>query len=117
MLNTCTLVGRLGDDPELKFSTDGLPITSLSLGFSCGKDKTGWITVTAFGKLANSLAEYLHRGAKIGVIGRLVQDSWETDSGEKRKTLKLIANSVEFISVNRQPKEGEYDNDNDDLPF
>ncbi|MFC1553157.1 single-stranded DNA-binding protein [candidate division KSB1 bacterium] len=116
MLNVITISGNLGADPEIRYDSDGNTIATLNLAFSCGKDKTGWIQVTAFRKLGDVVQQYLHKGAKIAVSGRLVQDSWETDSGEKRSKLQIIAQSIEFIKVNKQPKEGESQND-DDLPF
>ena len=122
MLNSCILVGNLGKDPEIFYSQDGDPIATFNLAFSSGKDKTGWIKITAFKKLAEIVEKFLAQGNRIGVAGRLTQNNWETNEGEKRSSIELIANSIEFIKVQKQPqeeentKEGEQSND-DDLPF
>jgi single-strand DNA-binding protein len=99
MLNLCIITGNLGQDPEIHYSSDGNPIASLNLAFKSGKDKTSWIKVTCFNKLAEISEQYLHKGAKITVVGSLDQEKWEKD-GSTRTGYKLIANSIEFVKVN-----------------
>jgi single-strand DNA-binding protein len=99
MLNFVILTGNLGQDPEIHYSADGNPIATLNLAFKSSKDKTGWVKVTAFNKLAEISEQYLHKGAKITVVGALDQEKWEKD-GTTRTSFKLIANSIEFVKVN-----------------
>ena len=80
-----------------------------------GKDKTSWIKVVAFKKLAEIVEKYLHKGARIGIVGTLDQQKWETDEGVQRSTFQLIANSIEFIKTDgRGFEEGQ---ENDGTPF
>ena len=108
MLNIVVLTGNLGADPEMHYTADGNPVASLNLAFRSGKDKTGWIKVTAFNKTAEIAEQYLHKGAKITVVGSLDQEKWEKD-GVTKTSFKIIANSIEFIKVNNSESE--------DVPF
>lgn len=115
MLNHCVLTGNLGADPEIHYSNEGDPISSFDLAFRFGRNNTGWIKVTCFNRVAEAAEKYLHKGASIGVSGTLTQDTWETQSKEKRTCLKLIAQSLEFIKTDgRGFENGE---PNSDLPF
>ena len=111
MINTCILTGNLGADPEIFYSSNGEPIATFNIAFRSGKDKTGWIKVVAFKKLAEIVEKYLHKGARIGIISTLDQQKWETDEGVQRSSFQLIANSIEFIKTDRRGFEDEHDND------
>ena len=99
MLNSCILTGNLGADPEVFYGSEGDPIATFNLAFKSSKKKTGWIKVTCFNKLAEITETYLHKGARIAVIGTLDQQKWETDEGATRTSYQLIANSIEFIKT------------------
>ena len=115
-MNLCILTGNLGNDPEVFYSSDGDPIASFNLAFKSGKDKTSWIKVTAFNKTAEVCEKYLHKGAKIIVNGSLSQDKWETDDGEKRSSMKVIANRIEFIKTDGRGFDNKQ-NEGDEPPF
>ena len=115
MLNQTVLTGNLGADPEVFYSSEGNPVATFNIAFRSGKDKTGWIKVVAFKKLAEIVEKYLHKGARIGIVGTLDQQKWETDEGVNRTSFQLIANSIEFIKVNNQ--EFEDGQDNNGTPF
>lgn len=107
-MNTVVLTGHLGADPESFYTpTDGTLIVNFSLAFRSTKEKTGWIKVACFNKNAEVAEKYLHKGAKIGVVGLLDQDKWETDQGEHRSAMKLIANAIEFIKTDGRGFDGE----------
>ena len=115
MLNNCILTGNLGADPEIFYSSEGEPVATFNMAFLSSKKKTGWIKITAFRKLAEVTEKYLHKGARIAVIGTLDQQKWETDEGVTRSTFQLIANSIEFIKTDgRGFEDGQ---DNDGTPF
>ena len=115
MLNNCLLTGNLGADPEVFYSSEGNPVASFNLAFRSTKKKTGWIRVTAFGRLAEVTEKYLHKGARIAVIGTLDRQKWETDEGVTRSSYQLICNSLEFVRTDgRGFEEGK---DNDEIPF
>lgn len=117
MINQTILTGNLGKDPDGFFTGDGQPITKFSLAFKCGKDKTGWINVVCFKRLAEVAAKFLHKGARIVIIGTLQQSKWESDEGVQKSSYELIANSLEFIKTDgRGFGEGQQAGD-DDIPF
>jgi len=105
-MNHSVLTGHLGADPETFFTGEGDPVSTFNLAFKSGKDKTSWIKCACFKKNAEIAQTYLHKGAKIAVIGSLQQDNWKTDGGESRSTLKLLANSIEFIKTDGRGFDG-----------
>lgn len=114
-----TIAGRLGKDPELKFSPNGTAVAKFSV-VTAGRRKDGdqwvdvdttWWNVTAFKRLAENVAESLTKGALVIVVGRLKQRSWETPDGEKRSTMELVADHVgpdltwDAAPVRREPRQ------------
>ena len=99
MLNVCTLTGNLGADSEVFYSSEGDPVATFNLAFRSSKKKTGWIKITCFNRQAEVAERYLHKGARIGVVGYLDQQKWETDEGVQRSSYQLIANTLEFIKT------------------
>ena len=95
-MNLSVLTGNLGADPEVFYSTDGVPLATFNLAFHSNKKKTNWLKVVCFNKLADVVQTYLHKGARITVQGALEQEKWEKD-GETRTSYKLLANSIDFI--------------------
>ena len=115
MLNSCVLSGNLGADPEVFYSSEGDPVATFNLAFRSSKKKTGWIKITCFQRLAEVAEKYLHKGARIAVIGYLDQQKWESDEGVQRSSFQLIANTLEFIKTDGR---GFDDSSNDnDLPI
>ena len=122
MLNQVILTGNLGADPEVFYASDGMPVASFNLAFLCSKKKTGWIKVTCFQRLAEVSAKYLHKGAKVAVMGTLDQHKWETEEGIPRSSFQVIANTLEFIKTDgrgfEQGQAGhEAENELEDVPF
>ena len=112
MLNTIVLIGNLGGDPEMFYSSEGNPIASFSIAFQGSrKDKTGWMKVTAFGKLAEISEKYLKRGSRVAVSGQLCVDNWQTDQGQNRTTYKIIVKNLELIRTDRRGQ------DDEEVPF
>ena len=97
-MNYCILSGNLGADPESIFTQEGTQIASFNIAFRSSKDKTSWVKVTCFNRLAEVVEQYLHKGAKVAVCGMLDQDKWEKD-GQTRTMHKVIANNIEFIKT------------------
>jgi len=114
-MNTAIISGNLGQDPEVFYSNSGDPIASFNLAVKSGKDKTSWIKVTAFKKLAEICETYLHKGAKVIVNGSLDQEKWEKD-GENRSNIKVIAYTIEFMKTDGRGFDGQQQGDGD-TPF
>jgi single-strand DNA-binding protein len=119
-MNHCVLTGNLGADPQNFFTPDGVPITTFQLAFRSGKDKTSWMKVTCFHKLAELSARCLHIGARVGIIGALEQTKWNDDNGNARTGYRLIANNIEFIKTDGRGfdhNNGENAHEGDEVPF
>lgn len=96
-INTVTLTGNIGSDLELKYTKTGTAVLDFNLAVTEGfgdKKRTNWIGVKAWRKAAESMAQFLGKGRKIVVAGRLSQEEWEDkDTGKKRsKTLVVVEN-------------------------
>jgi len=115
MLNQVVLTGNLGGDPEIFYSSEGNPVASFNIAFNSSKKKTCWIKVACFQKLAEIVSQYLHKGARIAIIGTLDQHKWETEEGVQKSSFQVIANSIEFIKTDgRGFKDGQT---TEDVPF
>jgi len=110
-LNCVTLTGRAGRDPEVRFFESGTAVASFSLavdGFSKGGEKpTHWIDVKVWGKSAQFCADYLRKGGKVGVAGRLEQEKWTTKDGDERTKLVVVADRVELLGDRNKEQNAE----------
>lgn len=105
MFQQLTLVGNLGNDPELRYTPNGVPVASFSLavGKSFTKDgqrqeKTTWFRVSAWNKQAETVSQYLHKGSKVLVVGELEEARMYTDkSGANRVSLEVTAQTIRFL--------------------
>ncbi|MCA2002801.1 MAG: single-stranded DNA-binding protein [Chloroflexi bacterium] len=103
-LNRVQLIGRLGKDPETKFTPSGKKVTHFSLAVgSRWKDKSGetkesteWFNIEAWGRLGEVCQEYLKKGSLVFLEGRLKTDKYE-DKGETRYFTKVVAQTLQFL--------------------
>lgn len=101
-MNTVTLTGRLTQDPKVR-SAGELEICDVRLAVprrraSDGSDKGAvYIDVTAFGGLARTCGQYLAKGRRVNVVGRLELDEWQAQDGSPRRRHKVVADQVEFL--------------------
>lgn len=109
MINNVVLLGNLTRDPELKYAPSGAAICNLTLAlnhkYKSGdtiKEEVNYIDVVVFGKTAEATAEYLNKGSKAAVIGRLKQDRWQTEDGKNRSKVRVVADSVKFLDSNKK---------------
>jgi single-strand DNA-binding protein len=104
-INRVTLVGRLTREPELRHLPSGSAVLQLGLAVNGRqKDPTGeWVDkpnffdVKVFGNQAEMLVNYLAKGRRIGVDGRLDWSSWEANDGSKRSKVEVVAQTVQFL--------------------
>jgi len=97
--NQATLVGNLGNDPDVKYTQSGTAVCKLSVATSekrKGEEVTTWHRVTAFGKLAEICGEYLKKGSKVFIQGRIHNDSYEKD-GVKHYTSEILADQMRML--------------------
>lgn len=98
MLNKCAFIGNLGNDPDIRYTNDGKAIANFSMGVSEKwtnkqgekQEKTEWIRVTAFGKLAEIIEQYVHKGSKLYVEGKMQTRKWEDKEGNERYTTEIV---------------------------
>lgn len=101
MLNKAILMGRLVKDPELRSTQSGTPVTSFSIAIdrAPGKDGqrvTDFIDIVAWNKTAEFVTKWFNKGKMIVVVGRIQVRNWEDNSGQKRKSVEVVADEVQF---------------------
>lgn len=114
-LNQVQLIGRLGKDPEMKYTANGTALTTFSVatnrtrnnGDGTPHEEVEWHAVTAWGTLAETANEFLVKGRLVYVEGRLQTRSWEGEDGTRHSRTEIIAEEVIFLD--RQPSEEEPD--------
>lgn len=97
--NTVTVVGNVTRDPELRYTSGGAAVTSFGLawnqkGRDGQEDKVSFFDVTCWRQLAENVSESITKGSRVVVYGRLEQRSWQTQEGDKRTKVEIIADDV-----------------------
>jgi single-strand DNA-binding protein len=104
-MNKVILVGRIGTDPEVKYTSSNTAVCGFRLATTehvKGEKKTEWHSITCFGKTAENVAQYCGKGSEVALDGRLETQQWEAKDGSgKRERTKVIAWHVEFIGSKR----------------
>lgn len=146
-LNKVMLIGRLGRDPEIRYSSNNTPICNFSLATServkrgdSFEEKTEWHRIVVFGNQAENASKFLKKGSQVYVEGKIQSRSYQDKDGNERNIVEIIANSLNFLDTKdnssggqpertyqQNPKEGEaqpqtgnapkFDNEDDELPF
>lgn len=106
-LNKVMLIGRLGKDPEVRHTQEGMPVATFSLATSeIWTDKSGnrqerteWHNIVAWNKLADLCRRYLTKGRQVYVEGRIRTREWDDREGNKRRTTEIIASQILFIGA------------------
>ena len=103
-MNSITLIARLTKDPEVRSTSSDQTVCAMRVAVSrSGQDGVDYIDVTTFGKLAEVCGEYLTKGRRVGISGRLHYSEWTTDAGPRSKH-EVVASSIEFLDA---PRDGE----------
>jgi len=143
-LNKAMIIGRLGRDPEIRYTPGGVAVANFSVATSEEwkdkesnekKERTEWHRIVAFGKLGEICGEYLSKGKQIYIEGRIQTRSWEDKEGNKKYTTEIVASDVQFLDKKDSgsgdyPKKGQedklergaggpayHDSKDDDIPF
>jgi single-strand DNA-binding protein len=129
-LNKVLLIGRLGADPELRYTADGVPVATFNVATSetykdkggTKQEKTEWHRVVAWRKLGEIAGEYLKKGKLVYVEGKIQSREYEGKDGVKRKTFEIIASEMKMLgSAGEARQTGEerkpYANHNSDNEF
>lgn len=110
-VNKVILIGNLGQDPEVKYMPNGNAVASVTIATSeswkdknTGEqvDKTEWHKVVFFRRLAEIIGEYLHKGSKIYIEGKLQTRKWQDKNGKDNWTTEIIANEMQMLDSKNQ---------------
>jgi single-strand DNA-binding protein len=101
-----SIIGNLGNDPEMRYSAGGAAFLRFNVASNFRarspegewQDKTEWVRVTVFGQRAETLGQYLKKGSRVYVDGRLEARPWTDQQGQVRAGLEVVASDVEFMS-------------------
>ncbi len=132
-LNKVMIIGNVGTDPEMRFTPNGNPVTSFRMATSRSfttaegerKQETEWFDVVSWNRLAETCNQFLTKGQRAYVEGRLRTRSWEGQDGQKHFRVEIVANTVLFLDkrpVGTLPEAGaemgtEEDVEAGDIPF
>ena len=105
-INKVILIGNLGNDPDVRYTSGGSPIANISLATSESwrdketgdqQERTEWHRIVFFGRLAEVVSEYLRKGSKVYVEGRLQTRKWQDRDGNDRYTTEIVANDMQML--------------------
>ena len=103
-INKVELLGRVGTDPEMTYTPGGTAVTKLRLAtdrrHQDGETTADWHNIVVWDKTAEAVNQYVQKGQRIYVAGRLVQNSWETEDGQRRSRTEVHTQEVVFLDGN-----------------
>ena len=125
-VNKLIIIGNVGSEPEMRFTPNGNPVTSFRVATNWRyttsqgerREETEWFRVSVWGRQAESCNQFLSKGRRVYVEGRLRSRNWEGQDGQMRTSLEVSANRVIFLdraAPASLPEEGELEPE--DLPF
>jgi len=124
-LNKVLLIGRLGQEPEMRYTPSGKPLTKFRMASERNwttadgekKSETEWFNVVAWGKLAEICNQYLKKGQQVYIEGRLHTRRWQDDEGSNHSSVEVIAQ--EMIMLDGRPANGMIEESpaEDEYPF
>ena len=131
--NKVILLGNLTRDPEVRYTPNGAAVAGFAIAvnrrYKQGaetKDEVSYFDIVVFGKQAENTQQYLHKGDSVLIDGRLQQRRWETEDGQKRNKIEVVAQSLNFMpkrsgtsaGPGREPEPApESPVDDGDIPF
>ena len=127
-LNKVMLIGRLGSDPDVRYTPDGTAVANFSMATSQQVKKGDhweegdpeWHRIVVWGRLAEVCGEYLNKGSKVYIEGRLRTRSWEDKDGNKRWTTEVIARNMIMLDSKPKSQQGAHSQpseEDDEVPF
>lgn len=129
-LNKIFFLGNLGADPEMRYTQQGTAVCNMRV--ACNEkwsndqgqqERTTWMRVVAWGRIAETCSEYLQKGSQVLVEGRLQNREWEDKEGIKRQITEIVATTVKFLGRSKEERSDTekasepVSTDNDDIPF
>jgi len=114
MINKAIIVGRLGRDPEIRYTSSGTPVANFSVATDerwTGQDgtrqtKTEWHNIVAWSKLAEICEQYLKKGKLVYIEGRIQTREWDDRDGNKRRTTEIVASNMQMLGSRNEEGAG-----------
>lgn len=127
-LNKVMIIGRLGRDPEMRYTPSGRPVTTFSVATSRTwntseggrRTETEWFNVVAWSNLAEICKQHLSKGRLVYIEGRLQTRQWEDNEGNKHSSTEIVANEMIMLDERRESGSEEYEAgevEEDEFPF
>ncbi len=131
-LNKVMIIGRVGRDPETRYTPDGTPVASFSVATNMRrrtpdgemKEDTEWFNIVAWRRQAEFASQYIQKGRLIYVEGRLQTRSWDGQDGQKHYRTEVVANNFQLLDSRGRPAEADEagppvggDVEPDEIPF
>ena len=118
-LNKVMIIGRLGRDPEMRYTPSGRPVTTFTVAStrswnsSAGerRSETEWFNVVAWGSLAEICKQHLVKGQQVYVEGRLQTRVWEDNNGSKRTSIEIVASEMIMLGDRKDNTRAEHETD------
>ncbi len=102
MINQCNFIGRLGRDPEIRYTQSGKAVASFSIACSekrGGEESTEWVNIVAWEKLAEICGQYLVKGSLVFISGRMQTRKWQDKDVGTRYTTEIVAREMKMLSA------------------
>lgn len=126
-LNKVMIIGHLGRDPEMRYTPSGKPVTTFSVGTSRTwntsdgnrRTETEWFNVVAWSNLAEICKQYLNKGSRVYIEGRLQTRHWEDGDGNRHTSTEIVANEMIMLDERRDSNHAENGavQEEDEFPF
>lgn len=128
-LNKVMIIGRLGRDPEMRYTPSGRPVTTFSVATSRSwntsegerRSETEWFNIVAWGSLAEICKQYLSKSQQVYIEGRLQTRHWDDADGNKHFSTEIVANEMIMLGDRRESNHNFNDEENladeDEFPF
>jgi single-strand DNA-binding protein len=105
MYQSITLIGNLGNDPEMRYTPSGVPVASFNLAVNKShtsedgqrRDETTWFKVTAWRKQAETVSQYLAKGRQVMVVGEVKASAYNNKAGQPAASLEVTAQTIKFL--------------------
>ena len=113
-LNACQFIGNLGVDPEMRYTPSGAAVANFRIGCSESwmdkqsgerQERTEWVRCVAFGKLAEVCGEYLHKGSRVYVSGRMKTDKYQAQDGSDRYSTSIVVGDMIMLDGKSEPRQ------------
>ena len=113
MINKAILIGNLGADPEVRYTQNGAAVANFNIATTeswvkegAKEERTEWHRIVAFGKLGEICGEYLAKGSKVYIEGRIQTRQWDDKDGNKRYTTEIVARDMKMLTPKNSGGQG-----------